>query len=503
MKARIHPTSPTVRALIDDLAAFADDGSSALQELVARIPACFDMDRAYVARISPDGARFSVTQSSTGPGSDLLGYTQSVARLPAFVRRVLKTGSQGTIGDAATFPFTAQQRRMLWYDGVGATIVSPIPALGSVIGALIVDSYKGPRRWQPGFLAALTSLAESVGARLALARSGAHLGDGNELALADRMRQNILANLATSLLGSDDPAESSRKVAHALGELPGVASAHYLAPENTAGTPTQALAAESLLVRVTDGNATVVLPLILQGERFGAIELALKGPKLAADDEQFLRTIGVFAASAYAGALRRRRPRNESLVDPISGLPNFRAILEVLVEGVAVAKAGRQPLAVWLLEIDGLDAINHEHGYAVGDDVVGFLGRTLEAAVVPRGTAGRFSGGTFLCVFGGTAAEEATTAARMLLERIAAGVPLHLPPFELSVGVAAYPADAHNHDDVVRYARIALYVAKRVSDGTRVVMARSGDEVWERNARTALTEALAKQLAPMSAQIRR
>ena len=71
-----------------------------------------------------------------------------------------------------------------------------------------------------------------------------------------------------------------------------------------------------------------------------------------------------------------------------------------------------------------------------------------------------------------------------------------------SVGVAAFPADAHSHDEIVRYARIALYAAKRVIDGTRVVMAQSGDEVWERNARTALTEALAEQLAPISSHIR-
>jgi diguanylate cyclase (GGDEF)-like protein len=499
--AAIHPRSPAVRALIDDLATFADDASASLQELVARVPACFDMDRAYVARISPDGTRFSVTQASTGTGNDLLGYTQSIARLPAFVRRCLATGSQGTIGDTATFPFTAQQRHMLWYEGMGATIVSPFSASGSVIGALIVDSYKGPRRWQPPFLAGLVALAEAIGARVGLARSGAHLSDGIQLGDDALMRQNILANLAKSLEGSTDPDETSRGVALALGELPGVKSAIHITAANTAGTPLQAVAAESLLMRASGEAATVALPLVLHGERFGAIELVLSGTKLSAADEQFLRTVGVFASSAYAGALRRKRPRNESLVDPISALPNYRAIQEVLVEGVAVAKAGRQSLAVWLLEIDGLDAINHEHGYAIGDDVVGFIGRTLEAAVVPRGTAGRFSGAVFLGVFPATTAAEATTAARILLERTAQRLPMHLPPIGLSVGVATFPDNAFNHDELVRYARIALYAAKRV-DGTRVVMAQSGDEVWERNARAALTEALAETLAPLSTNIR-
>ena len=94
----INPTpilpsySSTVASLIEDLSAFFDDGSAGMQRLVSRIPLLLGADRAYIGRISPDGVRFAVTQASGGDWPDLLGYTQSVARLPAFARGSLKSG---------------------------------------------------------------------------------------------------------------------------------------------------------------------------------------------------------------------------------------------------------------------------------------------------------------------------------------------------------------------------------------------------------------------------
>ena len=48
----------------------------------------------------------------------------------------------------------------------------------------------------------------------------------------------------------------------------------------------------------------------------------------------------------------------------------------------------------------------------------------------------------------------------MMVERVTKNVPPHLPQIALSIGVSAFPLDATGHDDLVRFARLALYVAK-------------------------------------------
>lgn len=492
----IPSNAAVVSTLVEDIAAFFDDGSSALQRLVARIPLFFEVDRAYIARISPDGVRFTVTQATTGEWGDLLGYTQSVARLPAYVRGSLKSGVQGSISDCPLFPFTPQQRRMLWFQGIGATVVTPIPSAGKLIGALVVDVFKGPRQWELTTLDALKSLAEAVGARFALARLGDHLSTDERDPVNDTARLNLLANIAQLLERSNDPAATSSAIAVALDNLPFVASAKFSKLENISKAGREALASEHLMVRSDGSDTKVVLPIVCDGERFGAIELTLSTPRLAAPDEQFLRTAGVFASNAFASAVRRARPREAALLDILTGLLNYRSINEVLVESVHAAKSGNRNLSACLFDIEGLDEINRLHGYAVGDDVVSYVGHALGSAIGDRGTAGRVGGGNFLAIFPGQTSDDATVGAQMFVERVARQGPSHLPPIGLTSGVAAFPLNAHGHDDLLRAARLALYAAKAAGKN-KTVAAQANDATWMRMARDAFVKIVSGQQLPI------
>ena len=77
-----------------------------------------------------------------------------------------------------------------------------------------------------------------------------------------------------------------------------------------------------------DGVTHVGLALMNEGERFGGIDLELVAGELSDVEEQFLRSVQTFAGSAYVSALRRARPRNETLYDSLTGLLNFRSINE-------------------------------------------------------------------------------------------------------------------------------------------------------------------------------
>ena len=214
---QLPANSAVVTNLIEDLAPFYDDGAAGLQRLVSRMPLLLEVDRAYIARLSPDGVRFTVTQASKGDWPDLLGYTQSAARLPAFARGALKNGVQATIDDALTFPFTPQQRKMLWYGGLRGTVLTPIRSGGVWIGALLVDVLKQQRVWDFLVLDACRMLAAAIGARIALAKLGDHLVSDERDPIHDMQRLNVMANSARLLDTSSDPGATSQEIVEALG----------------------------------------------------------------------------------------------------------------------------------------------------------------------------------------------------------------------------------------------------------------------------------------------
>ncbi len=491
-----------VTNLIEDLAPFFDDGAAGLQRLVSRIPLLLEVDRAYVARISPDGMRFTVTQASKGDWPDLLGYTQSAGRLPAFARGALKSGVQATIDDALTFPFTPQQRKMLWYGGLRGTVLTPIRSNGVWIGALIVDVLKAQRIWDFMVLDACRSLALAIGARLALSKLGDHLVTDERDPVHDMQRLNVIANLAHLLDTSNDPNAVSAEVVDSLGALHWVRGARLAAAEDEADVVKSAQASEALVVTNKDGTTHVGLALMNEGERFGGIDLELAGTSLTDVEEQFLRSVQTFAGSAYVSALRRARPRNEALYDSLTGLLNFRSINEVLVDAVHASKSSGRPVSVWLLDIDRLDGINRDHGYAIGDDVVSYVGHTLQTVVSSRGSVGRVGGGLYLALFPGMDHEEASVQGRMMVERITKNVPPHLPQIALSIGVSAFPLDAGSQDDLVRFARLALYMAKG-SGSNRVVAADPKNPRWVSDARAAFVRSVTEAQMPTSLQERR
>jgi diguanylate cyclase (GGDEF)-like protein len=499
---RLPQGSSVVEALIEDLFPFYDDGSEAIQHMVARLPLLLEGQRAYVGRLSADGKRFTVTHASTGDWPDLLGYTQSVARLPAFARGSLQSGVQGTIEDSVVFPFTPQQRKMHFYADLGATILTPIPTIGGIAGALVLDQMVTQRPWEPSTLESCKSIAEALGARFALAQLGDHLATETAGAERETSRLSVLANIARLLQRADDVATATDELLALLEGLPWVGAVRSLSATDGSTIIREALANETNTVRTIGSKTIVGIPLIFGGQKFGGFEVMLE-ERLTDFDAQFWRTVQTFASSAYASALRRGRPRDEALVDSLTGLSNYRSINEALVDAVHAAKSSGRPVSAWIVDIEGLDAVNRSLGYATGDDIVGYVGNTLGSIVTSRGTVGRFGGGMFLAIFPGMDAEETSVQARMTVERIVKNAPGHLPTVALTIGASVYPAQATGPDDLIRSARLALYAAK--SRGANAVeVAKMKDDGWMQSARTAFIRIVTEhQLPAAMTQIRK
>lgn len=104
-------------------------------------------------------------------------------------------------------------------------------------------------------------------------------------------------------------------------------------------------------------------------------------------------SVPVFGALTLALNQQRlvRAHRQQALTDPLTGLPNRRALLESMTE-----LAGEAALVVF--DIDRFKSINDTHGHARGDQVIALFAETLSHHLAPGQIAARLGGEEFILV---------------------------------------------------------------------------------------------------------
>jgi diguanylate cyclase (GGDEF)-like protein len=170
-----------------------------------------------------------------------------------------------------------------------------------------------------------------------------------------------------------------------------------------------------------------------------------------------------------AGKARLVELRDEaqrlSLVDPLTGLANRRALMDALEAGTAAGR-GADPLGLVLVDLDGFKEANTMYGHPGGDTALIATAGALRSAARSEDVVARLGGDEFAIVSRGhgvTATALSGLADRALCAVRSAGSALaHMPGYELrcSVGVALYPEDAHSVDDLVATADVCMRGAK-------------------------------------------
>lgn len=163
-------------------------------------------------------------------------------------------------------------------------------------------------------------------------------------------------------------------------------------------------------------------------------------------------------------AFERERQTYFALHDPLTDLPNRRALENHLDETIRRADLHGRTIAVGMLDLDDFKPVNDSHGHSVGDRVlVGIAGR-LREAIGEYDYVARLGGDEFVLVLEGV--EHARDLERVL-DRIRTRLhqPLHIDDrtFELSasLGLALYPdPEVDTGDLLLRRADQAMYSAK-------------------------------------------
>jgi len=150
--------------------------------------------------------------------------------------------------------------------------------------------------------------------------------------------------------------------------------------------------------------------------------------------------------------------RELAVTDPLTGLANHRQLIQALEGEIRRSRRTAQPLAVVLLDLDGLKQINDRHGHLAGSLAIRRVAEALLGSCRATDTAARFGGDEFALVLPETGEAAAWHVARGVVDRLATDA--EKPNLSISVGVAVYPGHGETVEALLNAADVALYETK-------------------------------------------
>jgi diguanylate cyclase (GGDEF)-like protein len=178
------------------------------------------------------------------------------------------------------------------------------------------------------------------------------------------------------------------------------------------------------------------------------------------------------AAALVAGELEHRHRRDRrtlrarTLTDRLTGLRNYDYFSEVVRSELARVRRYGGCMTLVLLDIDRFKAYNDTHGHGAGNRLLASVGHVVAREKRDADIAARFGGEEFALLVPGRATEAVVVAERVraAIADASAGS-LHrnrIPDIvTASAGVATFPVDARDADELFEQADRALYEAKR------------------------------------------
>lgn len=155
--------------------------------------------------------------------------------------------------------------------------------------------------------------------------------------------------------------------------------------------------------------------------------------------------------------------------DALTGLPNRILFRERLAAALSQSQRHGKPVAVVFIDVDHFKRINDTLGHPVGDELLRVVAERFRGEVRSSDTLARMGGDEFTLVLTHLAGmDDAAVVVRKLRDSLAEPILLagQETMITASIGVAMFPGDGTDMDDLVRKADIALYGAKQAGRNT-------------------------------------
>ena len=243
----------------------------------------------------------------------------------------------------------------------------------------------------------------------------------------------------------------------------------------------------------------ISIPLKINNRTIGILNISdkINGEVFAEEDLHLLTSIGAYASVAIERSKLHQRAeelKKISITDVMTGLLNRRYFQERVSEEMERSRRHNLPLSLIMIDIDDFKSINDALGHPAGDEALKITARCIRSSIRTIDVAARYGGEEFTVILPQTLKSDA----HIIAERICTEVQKmdftyggNTRRFRMSVslGLATFPEDAADLENLVRNADTAMYSAKSQGKNQVVLYGKSV-------ARWASSRKLNKESAP-------
>jgi len=209
-------------------------------------------------------------------------------------------------------------------------------------------------------------------------------------------------------------------------------------------------------------SKTAIISVLKDGECRRSLVLYLKG-SLSEDAVLLIQTLLV-AVESEGLSLGMKELKYMAYHDPLTGLPNRRYLFELGNKYLDLAKREGKKAFVLFLDLAGFKAINDTYGHLTGDEVLKTVSRRILDRVRRSDVVARYGGDEFTILLYDMKEEYL----KFFLERILSTFrePIRVGNTTLTVasniGVARFPEDGENLEELLKVADMRMYRAKEM-----------------------------------------
>jgi diguanylate cyclase (GGDEF)-like protein/putative nucleotidyltransferase with HDIG domain len=209
-------------------------------------------------------------------------------------------------------------------------------------------------------------------------------------------------------------------------------------------------------------QSALVCPLLFNERLIGTIAVYHSEASVYTDDHRrLLDRISEQAAAVIYNSTVFEQTQEDSLTDPLTGLPNTRFMFMYLTRELARAERLKTELALLVMDLDNFKDINDTYGHNVGDRALCEVAGILRAGIRPYDICIRYAGDEFIVVLSGCGAEEAERKRIELQKAVDAflfeprpGKPLSIA---VSIGASVFPQDGDSYETLLATADGRMY----------------------------------------------
>ena len=185
----------------------------------------------------------------------------------------------------------------------------------------------------------------------------------------------------------------------------------------------------------------------------------------SAQEITILSTLAVHAGVALENAKFLKNMEQRAITDSLTDLYNHREFQKRLRDEFDRASRYGKEFSLLMLDIDFFKVFNDTHGHQVGDSILREIAGMIKGYIRTVDVASRYGGEEFTMILPETYGEQAEVLAERIRKGISeksfvtpTGYSAHL---SVSIGIASFPRDTNDPDDLIRKADQSLYFAKR------------------------------------------